>query len=340
MKNLLLLFVSLNTIAQQLPVNLKLQEDKKMVEVTIDGKLFTNYFFPSTDELKKPVLYPVMSAGGNFVTRGWPYNPRPNERVDHPHHVGVWLNHGDINGNDFWNNSTAVDHEKHKYGTVVHTGILAMKSGKKKGVLKTTSDWIDAQDKKLLTGISTYTFSGTTNNRIIDLKVELTATELVKFTDNKEGLFAIRLARELEHPSKGVGEFTDANGVSTKVAQTDNTGVTGHYINDSGVEGEDVWPLRSEWMNLQGKIKDEDISLVIYDHPSNPNFPSHWHARGYGLYAVNPIGSEVFTKGKEKTDITLQKGQKLVFHYQLQIASEKLSVDTIKANSAKFKKSR
>src|SRR6266478_1197004 len=83
-------------------VNLKVDEAGRRVDVTVDGKPFTSYVWPTT--LKKPVLYPIRTAEGTVVTRGFPLEPRPGERVDHPHHVGLWLNHGDVNGFDFWNN--------------------------------------------------------------------------------------------------------------------------------------------------------------------------------------------------------------------------------------------
>ena len=87
-------------------VEVKVNEAAKRVDVTIDGKPFTSYIWPAT--LKKPVLYPLRTAKGTLVTRGFPLDPRKGERVDHPHHVGMWLNHGDVNGLDFWNNSDAI----------------------------------------------------------------------------------------------------------------------------------------------------------------------------------------------------------------------------------------
>ena len=36
------------------------------------------------------------------------------------------------------------------------------------------------------------------------------------------------------------------------------------------------------------------VALAILDHPSNPGFPPYWHARGYGLYAVNNLGQNAF----------------------------------------------
>jgi Domain of Unknown Function (DUF1080)/Methane oxygenase PmoA len=70
-------------------------ESARRVDISIDGKPFTSYVYPET--LKKPVLYPIRTARGTLVTRGFPLEPRPFERVDHPHHVGLWFNHGDVN---------------------------------------------------------------------------------------------------------------------------------------------------------------------------------------------------------------------------------------------------
>src|SRR5882672_4671291 len=76
----------------------------RKVDVLIDGQPFTAYIYPTT--LKKPVLFPLRTAEGNYVTRGFP--PGPGERIDHPHHVGLWFNYGNVNGIDFWNNSDAI----------------------------------------------------------------------------------------------------------------------------------------------------------------------------------------------------------------------------------------
>ena len=88
-------------------------ESEKKIDVKIDGKLFTSLLY--TDELnvlKKPVLYPIVSSNDIIITRGFPIDPRPNERIDHPHHIGAWLNYGDVNGLDFWNNSDAIPDER------------------------------------------------------------------------------------------------------------------------------------------------------------------------------------------------------------------------------------
>src|SRR5215467_13425127 len=68
-------------------------ESAQRVDVLVDGKPFTAYIYPGGG-LKKPVLYPLRAATGTVVTRGFPLEPRPGERVDHPHHVGLWFNYG------------------------------------------------------------------------------------------------------------------------------------------------------------------------------------------------------------------------------------------------------
>src|SRR5215208_4217923 len=106
----------------------------RRVDVTIDGKPFTSYIYPTT--LKKPTLFPLRTASGTVVTRGFPLEPRKGERVDHPHHVGLWLNHGDVNGLDFWNNSDAIPADRApRMGTIVHQRVIEAVSGKDKGEL-------------------------------------------------------------------------------------------------------------------------------------------------------------------------------------------------------------
>src|SRR5437867_12185150 len=81
-------------------------ESAKRVDVAIGGKPFTSYIWP--EQVKKPVLDPIRSASGLLVTRGWPLAPRAGERVDHPHHAGLWFNYESVTGLHFWNNSDEV----------------------------------------------------------------------------------------------------------------------------------------------------------------------------------------------------------------------------------------
>jgi hypothetical protein len=74
-----------------------------------------------------------------------------------------------------------------------------------------------------------------------------------------------------------------------------------------------------------GKIKDEDINIVIIDHPKNVSYPTYWHARGYGLFAANPLGVNVFSKGKETLNYKLAPNQSVTFRYRTVITSGKVT---------------
>lgn len=302
-------------------VTLVRNDAEKKVEVFVNGQLFTAYFYPET--IAKPVLYPIKSVKGSDLTRGFPLNPRPGERVDHPHHIGLWLNYGDVNGLDFWNNSDAISKDKKSgYGSIIHRKINSISNGEDKAELEVTMDWVGPDGEVLLKEYTTFIFRADGDKRMIDRITKLTAQEKeVSMTDNKEGMLGIRVARELEHPSDKPEIFTDASGIATAVSSLNNEGVTGHYRSSEGIEGDDVWGTRGRWVNLSGEIKGERVSLAILDHPENVGYPTYWHARGYGLFAANPLGQKALSGGKEELNYKLKAGESLTFNYRIIVYS-------------------
>jgi len=294
-------------------------EAAKRVDVTIDGKPFTSYIWP--DSLKKPVLYPLRTSAGTVVTRGFPLDPRPGERVDHPHHAGLWFNHGDVNGLDFWNNSYDIPADRApKMGTIKHKRIVETRNGADHGELAVEMDWVAADGKPLLRETTRFIFRGAGDARSIDRLTTLTALDQrVVFKDNKEGTIGMRVARQLEQPADKPEVFTDSSGKATKTAVLDNTGVTGQYLSSEGLKGDAVWSTRGRWVILTGKIDSEAITLGILDHPSNPFAPTYWHARGYGLFAANPLGRKVFKNDQEELVLTLEPGKAVTFRHRILI---------------------
>lgn len=340
---LLLILVRFATFAQDQKVSFVKVDGEKKIDVMIGGKYFTSYFAPGESILKKASLFPILSAQGTTITRGYPISPRAGERVDHPHHVGMWLNYEDVNGFDYWNNSTNIvsSLQNHKMGTILHEKVIAMKSGNKSGELIVSANWIDNDGKgsKVLQEKTTYVFSGTKDLRTIDRITTLTAVaDNVLFKDVKDGMFAIRVARQLEIPSNKPDVFTDVHGVETKVPVMDNSGVSGNYISSEGIKGEAVWSTRAKWMNLTGVMDNHPINVAILDHPSNVSYPSYWHARGYGLFAVNPLGAKVFTNGKDERNLTLKKGESVTFKYRTIIADRNLSKEELDSFQSDFSK--
>jgi hypothetical protein len=89
---------------------------------------------------------------------------------------------------------------------------------------------------------------------------------------------------------------------------------------------------------LYGKQGSDSTSIIIIDHPSNPGYPTYWHARNYGLFAANPLGQKIFSNGKESMNLTLQKGQSVTFKYRIVIATGKtrLSNEQIQTQQKQF----
>ena len=312
------------------------KEADRRVDITIDGHPFTSYIWP--DSVKKPVLYPLKTANGTNVTRGYPLEPRPGERVDHPHHVGLWFNYGDVNGLDFWNNSEAIKSaESGKYGSIRHLKITRIESGKTEGKLEVEMEWLGPEGVPLLRETTQFVFRGGSETRTIDRITNLTALDKrVVFSDNKEGVIGIRVARQLEQPSDKPEIFTDASGNATPVPTLDNTGVTGRYLSSEGKTGDDVWGTRGRWTALTGKIGSEDISIAILDHPENPGYPTYWHARGYGLFAANPLGQKVFSGGKETLNFTLEPGHSTTFKHRVLILSNAATAEELESQYRRF----
>lgn len=313
---LLALFVTAN--AQD--VKLVQDESQRKVDVIIDGKLFTSYQYPKNQE--KPFLFPIYAPNGSVVTRGFPIAPRKGERVDHPHHIGLWFNHGNVNGLDFWNNSSAIAADKkNSYGHIVVQKIVKAESGKT-GTLEVVSNWDDNKGITVMTENTKYIFSADKTSRTVDhISVLTAANGPVTITDNKEGLIAIRVDRAFEMPSTESLIFTDDKGNPTTVKATDNTGVTGMYVSSNGKKGDAVWGTRNEWVILTGTKDNTLISMALFDNPKNSGFPAYTHARGYGLFAINDLGQFSYDPKAEKKIYNLAKGESMTLYHRFYIQS-------------------
>ena len=300
---------------------------QRKVDVLYNGKLFTSYIYPA--DLEKPVLYPLYTAKGTVITRGFPRDPRPSERVDHPHHVGLWFNFGDVNGLDFWNNSYAIPEEKKpEYGSILHREVVSAQSGANQGVLVVATDWVNYAGKVLLKEETRFVFSGEGDWRIVERTTTLAAQQdTVTFTDNKEGLIAIRMDRAFEEPATRPELFLDAQGNPTEVRVMNNEGVNGVYRNSEGLEKGDVWGKPAKWVCLSAEKEGEQISVAIIDHRNNPGYPAHSHARGYGLFATNNMGYQAFDKNLPLFELILNPGQSTTFRHLIIVKTGGFATD-------------
>jgi hypothetical protein len=204
--------------------------------------------------------------------------------------------------------------------------------------LTVVCDWVDNDGQVLLEEETTFIFWGEGDLRGIDRKTKLTAKTDVSFKDNKEGCIAIRVTTPLQLPSSRKKKtFTDAHGVVTEVLGSKEA--NGKYLSSEGREDDDVWGTRAKWVKLYGSFGEENADIVIIDHPKNPGYPTHWHARNYGLFAANTLGQKIFSKGALELDYKLIKGETANFNYRILInCGDTLSAQQIEAKYMEFAK--
>ncbi len=321
---------------EDLRISVVPKESARRVDILIGNELFTSYLYPEI--VKKPILFPLRTSGGRVITRGFPLAPHPGERVDHPHQVGLWFNYGDVNGLDFWNNSEAIPPaQRDKMGTILHRRVTKTAGGMGRGELGVAMDWVDASGKPLLREEATFIFRAGNGIRTVDRITRLTALEKqVNFDDNKEGVIGMRMARELEQPATKPEVFTDSSGKPTAVPVLNNEGVTGLYHSSEGKTGDDVWGTRGRWTALSGTLGAEEVTVAILDHTGNPGFPTYWHARGYGLFAANPLGQKALSDGKETLGFKLAAGKSALFRYRILILSKAFSPESVEREYQRF----
>ncbi|MEZ4828850.1 MAG: PmoA family protein [Bacteroidia bacterium] len=287
------------------------------VEIRVGEQMVTRLHF--TKDLPKPVLYPVTSTEGTEITRGFPLNPREGDRIDHPHHIGIWFNHGDVNGLDFWNNSDAIAEEKRdKYGAIVPVKILTTRSDAHGAIIETLSEWQNHEGRPLLKEKTSYLFSVDGNAWILDRKTRLSALgDPVTFSDSKEGMYGIRLRQELELPTAKPARRIDATGKVSATPITEHLLTSGSYLTSEGLTDDDAWGKTARWIRLSGNVEGKTISIIFMDHPGNQNFPAYWHARDYGLFAVNNLGRQSYNKKEDQVKFTLTKKQSTTFFHRM-----------------------
>jgi hypothetical protein len=134
-------------------------------------------------------------------------------------------------------------------------------------------------------------------------------------------MFGIRVARQLQLPTKEDIVLKESTGGTTTVKPLPGNDITGNYRSSEGISGVGVWGTRARWMDLYGNIGNERISIIVCDHPGNVNYPTYWHAREYGLFSANPLGVKDFTEGKEELNFSIAKGESVTFRYRVIIQS-------------------
>jgi hypothetical protein len=233
------------------------------INVTINNQFFTSYIF-SSDE-KYPFFYPVNGpvSGGSVTSM---------RNGEYPHHSSLFFGCDLINGGNYWQ-------EGLERGRIISVNAEIKKQGGDTVLITDECIWSRpgaiSPVKDTRTVIITSP-SATVSQIDVEIKMEMLIDVTIKKTNHS--LFSARMAADLSVKNGGT------------------------MINAEGIKSEkDTFGKKSPWIDFYGKRGDAIEGLAIFQHPSNPWYPSPWFTRDYGFMSPTPMywpenGSEIVMK--------------------------------------------
>jgi len=214
-----------------------------------DGVEITRYHFGPS--LERPFLYPIIGPSGRSLTRmGHPHDPQ-----GHSHHNSVWITHHDVNGNDFWGDTSGA-HIRHKR-------IVKYTDEGETSSITAENEWTTKEGEVLLTETRTTTVTLLPNKEwLLTIDLELNAKDKpVTFGKTPFGMIGVRMAKTIGVHDGG-GRIRNSEGA---------------------VNEKEVFWKPARWVDYSGPIAPGTTEgVTLFDHPANPNHPSHFHVRNDG----------------------------------------------------------
>jgi len=263
--------------ADNLPMKSELADD--LIKIYVNGQHYTNYYFGR--KTVKPYLGPFFGKYGEQITR------LDFSASEHPHHRSLWFSHGNVNGVDTWNEPQG------RHGRIINKSVDSIINGNVYTCFVAKNVWTDFNETPLLNDETTITFYNTPRHlRILDAKLTLTA-----------GYGKVTL-----------GSTKEAGPIAIRVSDNLTVNKTGTIVNGyGGINEEEIWMKRAPWCDYFGVEEGHTSGISIFDHPENPDYPSYWHARNYGLFAPNNF----YKLG----DRIIEPGQSITYNYRVIIHS-------------------
>ncbi len=244
------------------------------INVTIDNNFFTSYIF-SSDE-KYPFFFPVngpVSGGSVTSMRNGVY----------PHHSSLFFGCDLVDDGNYWQ-------EGLERGRIISVNAEIIRQGGDSAVITDECIWsrpgaispVKDTRKIIITSPSA---------TIVQIDVEIKMEMLIDVTIKKtnHSLFSVRMAADLSVTNGGT------------------------MINAEGIRNEkDTFGKNSPWMDYYGKRGNAIEGLAIFQHPSNPWYPSPWFTRDYGFMSPTPMFWP-----ENGTDIFMKKGTVLDLRYRV-----------------------
>lgn len=263
------------------------------LDVTIDGKPFTTYWFRKRSDRPyvRPFFDPVLAVGEVPMTSdqyAMKLKDPKNKKIDHPHHQGLYVAQGDVNGADQWTLEKGANQPKQR-----HLGFDRVGND---GFVEKL-EWEDKDHQPILNETRTVHFqTWPDGSRGIEITSAFTPMKgEVTFGDTKEaGLCAVRMTHAISDHDPQI-------------------------TLSSGAKGEKAsWGKPADWCDESGMVDGKPYGIAILDAPSNPKHPARWHVRAYGLMASNIFGLHDYDKKKfpaHSGDFKMEPGKTVTFKH-------------------------
>lgn len=203
--------------------------------------------------ISKPFFYPVYGPSGLEITA--------QGEEPWPHHRSIWLGHGSVNGVEFWL-------EGSHCGRIEHVTFTQQFTEGDSAGFEEILDWKAPDGRRFLRETRRVRISpAPKGGGLLDFLTLLTPVEgEVLLGHTNHSFFSIRVAKDLA-PIRG-----------------------GHLVNAEGQEGESgTFGLPSPWCDFWAERGGITEGIALFDHPSNPWYPSQWFTRDYGFMSPSPF---------------------------------------------------
>lgn len=200
----------------------------------------------------KPYVHPMWSANGAVVTLDSP--------PDHKHHRGLFIGWSNVNGIDFWSEST---------GRMVHQKFEQL-SAAGEATIVATIHWVAAATGKVLLAEqrTLRVLPPSEDTTMLVWESELRASEELVLTGAQYNGLGIRFARSMDGGSvlnsNGTAEIKRANGE------------------------------KAEWCAYFGNVDGSLCTVAIFNHPTNPRHPTPFFVMNqpFGFLSAAPTFHE------------------------------------------------
>ena len=304
--------------ASEVCAEVTIEQHDDCFRIEVDGELFAEW---QTKAWSVPYLYPLIGPNGENITRHFPMRKGvEGEDDDHPHHRSLRFSHRRVNGMSFWSPDS---HKEDPKPSIELEKVESMESGDT-GELILWNRWMAGGEVLLRERLRLAFHPLADGQMLIDYDTQMHAQDKdVTFQDQKDGGLAIRVAGTM------------------KVVNQKGQAGQGTIINSEGHKDGAAWGKRAKWCDFSGPdAGGKVVGVAIFDHPSNLRFPTHWHARPYGLLTANRFGTGHFEKSKGASpgdgDYTIEAGGSLELRHRLYLHHGDAEVANVEEKYAEY----